>query len=192
MHFQVLCISNKASAKGRRMKKETDMSEQNPQFIDVNGVEIALRHRTGEVTPGLVWLGGYCSDMLGGKAQHLDQWAQANDHAMLRFDYSGHGESGGEFKDGTISLWLEQSLAVYRAYTKGPQILIGSSMGGWLALRMAQELIKAGEAPAGLILLAPVNKLNPGYPDISVGARSVFLDRRRSERSANGRFSSNY
>ena len=131
------------------------MTGQAPQFLDVNGTAIALRHRTGEKAPGLVWLGGYCSDMLGGKAQHLDQWAEVHNHPMLRFDYSGHGESGGEFKDGTISLWLEQSLAAYRAFTTGPQILIGSSMGGWIALRMVQELIKAGEKPAGLILLAP-------------------------------------
>ena len=131
------------------------MTDQVPQFLDVKGTSIALRHRKGDKAPGLVWLGGYCSDMLGGKAQHLDQWAEAHNHSMLRFDYSGHGESGGEFKDGTISLWLEQSLATYRAFTTGPQILIGSSMGGWIALRIVQELIKAGEKPAGLILLAP-------------------------------------
>lgn len=131
------------------------MTDKTVKFLDVGGINIALRARKGEIAPGLVWLGGYCSDMLGGKAQHLDQWALNHQHAMLRFDYSGHGESGGEFKDGTISLWLEQSLAVYRQFTTGPQILIGSSMGGWLALRMAQELIKAGEALAGLILLAP-------------------------------------
>ena len=131
------------------------MTDQAPQFLDVKGTSIALRHRKGHKAPGLVWLGGYCSDMLGGKAQHLDQWAEKNNHSMLRFDYSGHGESGGEFKAGTISLWLEQSLATYRAFTTGPQILIGSSMGGWIALRIVQELIKAGEKPAGLILLAP-------------------------------------
>lgn len=131
------------------------MSGENVQFLNVGDTEIALRYRSGNNAPGLIWLGGYCSDMLGGKAQHLDQWAQDHHHAMLRFDYSGHGVSGGEFKDGTISLWLEQSLAVYRAFAKGPQILIGSSMGGWLALRLTQELIKQGEQPAGLILLAP-------------------------------------
>ena len=131
------------------------MTDQAANFLDVNGTAIAARTRKGDKAPGLVWLGGYCSDMLGSKAQHLDQWAEKNNHAMLRFDYSGHGESGGEFKDGTISLWLEQSLAAYRAFTNGPQILIGSSMGGWIVLRMAQELIKAGEKPAGLVLLAP-------------------------------------
>lgn len=131
------------------------MTEQAAQFLDVNGTAIALRHTEGKNSPGLIWLGGYCSDMLGGKAQHLQQWALDHDHAMLRFDYSGHGESGGAFKDGTISLWLQQSLSIYRAFAKGPQILIGSSMGGWIALRMAQELIKMGEKPAGLILLAP-------------------------------------
>ncbi|MCO5161068.1 MAG: alpha/beta hydrolase [Mesorhizobium sp.] len=127
-----------------------------PQFIDVAGVAIAVRRREGRA-PGLVWLGGYRSDMLGTKARALDEWAERNGHACLRHDYSGHGESGGRFEDGTISLWLEQSLAVFRRFTSGPQILVGSSMGAWIALRMIQELRKAGEGErvAGLILLAP-------------------------------------
>lgn len=127
-----------------------------PQFIDVAGVAIAVRRREGRA-PGLVWLGGYRSDMLGTKARALDEWAERNGHACLRHDYSGHGESGGRFEDGTISLWIEQSLAVFRRFTSGPQILVGSSMGAWIALRMIQELRKAGEGErvAGLILLAP-------------------------------------
>lgn len=125
------------------------------QFLNVDDIKIAARYRAGDKAPGLVWLGGYCSDMMGGKAQHLDQWAQSHQHAMLRFDYSGHGESGGVFRDGTISHWLKQSLAVYRHYTTGPQILVGSSMGGWIALRMAQELRKQGQELTGIILLAP-------------------------------------
>lgn len=131
------------------------MTAETVQFLNVGGTDIAVRQRAGNQVPGLMWLGGYCSDMLGSKAQHLDQWAQAHDQTMLRHDYSGHGESKGAFKDGTISLWLKQSLAVYRAFTSGPQILIGSSMGGWIALRMAQELQKSGIQLAGLILLAP-------------------------------------
>ena len=127
-----------------------------PQFLTVNGLDIALRRREGR-TPGIVWLGGYYSDMLGSKAQWLDQWASERGVAFLRHDYSGHGESGGEFRDGTISLWLEQSLAIFRQFSSGPQILVGSSMGGWIALRMIEELQRTGEGGrvAGLVLIAP-------------------------------------
>lgn len=127
-----------------------------PQFLDVNGTNIALRLRAGR-EPGIVWLGGYRSDMLGTKADWLDRYASEKGVAFLRFDYSGHGRSGGEFRDGTISLWLEQSLAVFRQFSSGPQILVGSSMGGWIALRLIQELQKSGESEraAGLVLIAP-------------------------------------
>ncbi|WP_244506661.1 MULTISPECIES: alpha/beta hydrolase [Phyllobacterium] len=127
-----------------------------PQFHTVDGIEIAYRRRNGG-EPGLVWLGGYRSDMLGTKAEWLDQWAASSGLAYLRHDYSGHGESRGEFRDGTISLWLEQTLAVFRDFTSGPQIVIGSSMGGWIALRLIEELQKVGEGGrvAGLVLIAP-------------------------------------
>ncbi len=124
------------------------------EFIDVDGAPIAVRHRAG-AAPGVVWLGGYRSDMLGTKAAALDAWAEQTGHAALRHDYSGHGESGGDFNQGTISRWLAESLAVYRRFAQGPQILVGSSMGGWIALRMAQELKKQGLAPAGMVLIAP-------------------------------------
>lgn len=126
------------------------------EHVEVAGDTIAVRRRAGRA-PGLVWLGGYRSDMMGTKALALDEWAARSGHACLRHDYSGHGESGGRFEDGTISRWLVQSLAVFRAFTSGPQILVGSSMGAWIALRMIQELRKAGEGEkvAGLILLAP-------------------------------------
>lgn len=127
-----------------------------PEFIAVNDINIALRRRPGK-KPGIVWLGGYYSDMLGGKANFLDEWAAQKGMAFLRHDYSGHGESGGEFRDGTISLWLEQSLAVFKTFSSGPQILVGSSMGGWIALRLVEELQKQGmrERIAGLVLIAP-------------------------------------
>jgi len=132
------------------------MAEIEAQFLDVAGRRIAVRHRAG-AAPGLVWLGGYRSDMKGTKAEALDGWAAETGHAFTRHDYSGHGESGGEFAQGTISRWLEESLAVFRAFTQGRQILVGSSMGGWIALRMVQELQKAGEGDriAGLLLIAP-------------------------------------
>ena len=102
--------------------------------------------------PGLMWLSGFNSDMQGTKVLAL------KDHAMLRrkpfiaFDYSGHGQSHGNFVDGTITHWLEDSLAVFDELTKGPQILVGSSMGGWLALLIARE---RRERVAGLVLIAP-------------------------------------
>jgi pimeloyl-ACP methyl ester carboxylesterase len=121
---------------------------------------IAVRVREGKGPgsgPGLFWLGGFKSDMKGTKAAALDQWAASQGRACVRFDYSGHGESGGAFTDGTIGRWLEESLAVYRQFAKGPQVLIGSSMGGWIALLLAQALRKEKDvAPiAGMVLIAP-------------------------------------
>ena len=130
-------------------------TQADPLFLDVDGVPIALRRQAG-AAPGVVWLGGYKSDMLGTKAETLAAWAAREGRAFLRHDYSGHGESGGAFVDGTISRWLAQSLAVFRAHSQGMQVLVGSSMGAWIALRMVQELRKAGETRvAGLVLLAP-------------------------------------
>ncbi|WP_421915004.1 alpha/beta hydrolase [Mesorhizobium sp.] len=126
-----------------------------PTFLDVDGSRIAVRHAAG-TQPGIVWLGGYKSDMLGTKAETLSKWAEEQGRAFLRHDYSGHGESGGAFAEGTISAWLSQSLAVFRRFTTGKQILVGSSMGAWIALRMVQELRKAGDdRVAGIVLLAP-------------------------------------
>ncbi len=119
---------------------------------------IAVRQRPGGA-PGLFWLGGLKSDMQGTKAQALDAWAQQQGRALTRFDYSGHGESGGSFVDGTIGRWLAESLAVFEACCTGPQVVIGSSMGGWLALLLGRAL--AGRVPpppatiAALILIAP-------------------------------------
>jgi len=117
---------------------------------------IAVRAREGK-SPGLFWLGGFKSDMKGTKAEALDRWAAGEGRASLRFDYSGHGESGGAFMDGTISRWLEESVAVYRRFANGLQVVIGSSMGGWLALLLARRLADLkGAAPiAGMVLIAP-------------------------------------
>jgi pimeloyl-ACP methyl ester carboxylesterase len=117
---------------------------------------IAVRVREGK-SPGLVWLGGLKSDMKGTKAEALDRWAEIAGRACVRFDYSGHGESNGQFTDGTIGRWLEESLAVYEHFAKGPQILIGSSMGGWLALLLARALAERKNAApiAGIVLIAP-------------------------------------
>ena len=118
---------------------------------------IAVRRDEGG-GPGLFWLGGFKSDMKGTKAEALSQWARENGRSCVRFDYSGHGESGGDFRAGTIGRWLEESLAVFEAHAEGPQVVIGSSMGGWIALLLLQALRKrAGTkgSVAGLVLIAP-------------------------------------
>ncbi|MDZ4136663.1 MAG: alpha/beta fold hydrolase [Paracoccaceae bacterium] len=101
--------------------------------------KIAYRQSPGQ-SPGLVFLGGFRSDMEGTKALHLETWAKARGRAFLRFDYSGHGASGGDFLDGAIGDWAEDAAAVIAARTQGPQILIGSSMGGWIALLLARAM----------------------------------------------------
>lgn len=122
---------------------------------------IAYRFRPGTAAgdgrPTVAWLGGFKSDMLATKASFLDQWARENGRAFLRFDYSGHGESEGLFEHGTIGRWLAESLAVIRAVAPGPLVLVGSSMGGWIALLAARALAQAGEAGRlkGMVLIAP-------------------------------------
>jgi pimeloyl-ACP methyl ester carboxylesterase len=119
---------------------------------------IAVRAQAG-AAPGLFWLGGYKSDMKGTKAEALADWAAQAGRACVRFDYSGHGESEGAFTDGTIGRWLADSLVVFEACCTGPQILIGSSMGGWLALLLTRALKRRGHdgaaSIAGMVLIAP-------------------------------------
>ena len=115
---------------------------------------IALARREGG-QPGLVWLNGFRSVMSGAKASALDALGAERGLMVTRFDYSGHGASGGRFEDGTFSRWLEEAEAVF-ATTRGPQILCGSSMGGWLALLLVKTLLARGERRVrGLVLLAP-------------------------------------
>lgn len=110
------------------------------QFLNrPDGTRLAYRHLRGE-GPTIVFLPGYMSDMQGGKAQALAAWAQTQNRAMLRLDYSGCGESDGEFESGTLDVWRDDVCAVIAAVVTGPIILIGSSMGGWLMLLVAQAL----------------------------------------------------
>jgi pimeloyl-ACP methyl ester carboxylesterase len=132
-----------------------------PAFIEVGKDDgqrrIAVRARAGGA-PGLFWLGGFNSDMRGTKALALEQWAADHGRACVRFDYSGHGESGGVFVDGTIGRWLEDSVAVFEQFCTGPQVVIGSSMGGWMALLLAREMAGRPQSRAllaGLVLIAP-------------------------------------
>ena len=135
-------------------------AETGPVFIEVgsgnSARRIAVRARDGG-RPGLFWLGGFNSDMRGTKALALDTWAAEHARGCVRFDYSGHGESGGQFIDGTIGRWLEEGLAVFAQFCRGPTVVIGSSMGGWMALLLAREIARraTGASLAGLVLIAP-------------------------------------
>jgi pimeloyl-ACP methyl ester carboxylesterase len=123
-----------------------------PSYLDLGGGERLAYRRLNGLEPGIVWLGGFRSDMDGTKAQAVAAWAARMGRACLRFDYSGHGRSSGEFANGTISRWRDDALAVIDRLTEGEQILVGSSMGGWLALLAAKA---RPQRVAGLLLIAP-------------------------------------
>jgi pimeloyl-ACP methyl ester carboxylesterase len=131
-----------------------------PQTISVGqgagARQIAVRLREGKGPP-VVWLGGFRSEMRSTKAEALDAWAEKAGRAFLRFDYSGHGESGGPFEEGTISRWLEEALQVIERFATARPILVGSSMGGWIALLVARSLLstRPAQAPVGMVLIAP-------------------------------------
>jgi alpha-beta hydrolase superfamily lysophospholipase len=114
---------------------------------------------SGPGRPGLMWLCGLKSEMTSTKATALAQWAGEQGLACVRFDYSGHGQSEGRFEDGTVSRWLEEAQAVFTGLTEGPQILIGSSMGGYIALLLLRALMEeapeAAERVKALVLIAP-------------------------------------
>ncbi len=136
------------------------MNMPQPQFLSVGEGErrreIAVLAQPGK-GPAVVWLGGFRSDMRATKAEALAAWAQAKGRCFIRFDYAGHGESGGDFARWTLSDWLEDALAVLAAKVDGPAVLVGSSMGGWLALLAARRLRERSpaQALAGLVLIAP-------------------------------------
>jgi pimeloyl-ACP methyl ester carboxylesterase len=110
-------------------------------------------------TPGVLWLNGFCSEMTSTKASALGAWAKQQGLALLRFDYSGHGRSGGELQEGSISRWLEEAEAVFTQLSRGPQVLVGSSMGGYIALLLLRNLLARAASEAerirALVLIAP-------------------------------------
>ncbi|WP_422232257.1 alpha/beta fold hydrolase [Methylorubrum rhodinum] len=115
---------------------------------------LAVRIREGE-GPAVVWLGGFRSDMRATKAAALDAWAAGEGRRMVRFDYSGHGESEGRFEDGTISDWLDDAEAVIAAHAGERPVLVGSSMGGWIACLVARNRARQGRSLGGVVLIAP-------------------------------------
>jgi len=139
------------------------VNQDEAQFLEVgagpSARRIAFRRTAPERqgSPGVVWFGGFKSDMQSTKAIALDEHCRQRGREFLRFDYSGHGDSSGAFEEGTITRWLDESLAVLRLQTDGPQVVVGSSMGGYLTLLLARALEKAGETErlAGMVLIAP-------------------------------------
>lgn len=126
--------------------------------------------------PGVVFLGGFRSDMTGTKAQFLADWAMRTGRGFVRFDYSGHGQSSGDFLDGSIGDWFQDALDVVEGLTKGKQVLIGSSMGGWIALLLARQI---PERVAGLvgIAAAPDFTEDSMWAGFSAGQRAELWDK---------------
>jgi pimeloyl-ACP methyl ester carboxylesterase len=136
-----------------------------PQFLTVGSgvaerrIACILETGKGDGRPGVVWLPGFKSEMTSTKASALSAWAADRGLGCTRFDYSGHGQSGGRFEDGTISRWLEEARIVFVRLTQGPQILVGSSMGGYIALLLLRSLLADAPEEAAriraLVLIAP-------------------------------------
>jgi pimeloyl-ACP methyl ester carboxylesterase len=128
-----------------------------------DGRRIAFRRVDGS-GPAIVFLPGYMSDMAGSKATALIDWAAENGRSCLLLDYSGCGESPGDFADGTLTCWREEAVALTEALTTGPVVLVGSSMGGWLMLLAAREL---GARVAGLVGIAAAPDFTDwGYDEV--------------------------
>ncbi|MCO6416918.1 alpha/beta hydrolase [Siccirubricoccus sp. KC 17139] len=151
------------------------MSGEESGVLHREGVALAWRRLRGR-GPGVVFLPGFNSDMQGGKATELAAWCAATGRAFLRFDYSGHGESGGRFEAGSIGTWLADAAAVIAAQSEGPQVLVGSSMGGWMALLLAaRQLVPV----AGLIGIAAA-------PDFVTRIEAALPEAARAEMAATG------
>jgi hypothetical protein len=141
-------------------------------FLIREGERLAWR-RTPGAGPTIVWLGGFRSEMAGTKAQVLAGWAAAQGRTFLRFDYFGHGASSGDFRHGTVTRWRADALAVIDELTEGPLVLVGSSMGGWLACLAA--LSRPGRVQ-GLVLVAPAADFTERliWPGLDADARHAI------------------
>lgn len=144
----------------------------NPEFLMTPAGRKLAYHKTNGQAPGVVFLGGFKSDMEGTKALRLETWAKRAGRAFLRFDYSGHGQSSGRFTEGTIGDWAGDARAAIDGLTDGPQVLVGSSMGGWISLLLARDM--PGKV-AGLVTIAAA----PDFTEDSMWAG--FDDAQRDE-----------
>jgi len=153
---------------------QTSRASEMPEFLAREGGErIAYFRRAGRA-PGVVFLGGFMSDMTGTKAQALDRYCGERGQAFLRFDYFGHGASSGEFKDGTVGRWKADALAALDALTEGPQVLVGSSLGGWIMLLVALARPERVKALVG-IAAAPDATEDLMWAELSEEARATVL-----------------
>lgn len=145
-------------------------------FDSPEGRRIAYRHHLGTSGLTYVWLCGFKSDMMGGKVTELEAWAKAEGHGFLAFDYSGHGESGGAFEDGTISAWREDAIAAITAQTDGDLVLVGSSMGGWMALL---SMLALKTRVKGLVLIAPAPDFTEKlmWPEFDEAAKAEIMEK---------------
>ena len=149
-----------------------------PDFLETESGRRIAYHKTEGAQPGVVFLGGLHSDMEGTKAVYLQAWAEEQGRAFLRFDYSGHGQSSGDFTDGCIGEWADDALAAISELTEGPQILVGSSMGGWIALLVARTI---PTKVCGLVGIAAA----PDFTEDSMWAG--FSDALKAEMAETGR-----
>jgi len=150
------------------------MADDDIAHLDRDGAALAYRRTPGRA-PGIVFLPGFASDMTGDKATRLAALAAARGQACLRLDYSGHGASSGRFEDGTIGRWADDATALFDALTEGPQVVVGSSMGGWIALLLARRRPERVAALVG-IAAAPdfTRRLRAAIPASAFGADGVF------------------
>ena len=150
------------------------MSEAEGFLSRPGGERLAWRRVAGR-GPTVVWLGGFKSDMAGSKAEALAAWAGASGRALVRFDYFGHGASSGDFRDGTISRWREDALAVIDELTEGPLVLVGSSMGGWLSCLAA---LSRPDRVKGLAMIAPAADFTEKlmWPNLTDEARRDIVE----------------
>ncbi|MGG7568640.1 alpha/beta hydrolase [Rhodovulum sp. DZ06] len=163
----------------------TDTLSPAPDFLEMSdGRRIAyhkLKGRCDAAQPGIVFLGGFKSDMTGTKAVALERWAAARGRAFLRFDYTGHGASSGDFLDGCIGDWARDAKDAVDALTEGPQILVGSSMGGWISLILARASAQFGGRVAGLATIAAA-------PDFTADSMEAsFTEAQKAEMAETGR-----
>ena len=150
-------------------------------FQSPQGRRLAYRNTAPQTGLTFVWLSGFKSDMSGSKVTVLEAWAKEKGHGFLAFDYSGHGLSGGDFEDGTISAWREDALAAITELTSGPLVLVGSSMGGWMALLAALAL---KERVAAMVLIAPAPDFTQKlmWPEFSAAQQAEILEQGRTLR----------
>lgn len=151
---------------------------QTPRYLERPGQARLAYHLQPGNTPGVMFCGGLRSDMTGSKAMALEAHALSRRRGFTRFDYTGHGASGGRFDDATVSVWLADALAVFDALTQGPQVLVGSSMGGWIALLVARA---RPQRVRGLVLVAPAS-------DFTRAVRASLDQDARAALAHDGRF----